>query len=168
MTLISNDYIPYLLNYPRLKWIIVNIFFPLTFIAFFLLTAMALSVFLLQQAVSSAFLVPLVMLLLLVIIPYAHVRNGRSSKQTMVLKNNQLIVTNKLFIFKHTKMYNISNLQIDSLEPWDLLTGQSMTLKSKYARLIINSNIKLNNIYKVEELAKLIVKYKKGTNKTYE
>jgi hypothetical protein len=160
MILKSNDYIPFLLNYPTLRWIILNIGFPLMFACIFLFTSLAFFVILLKETSNMGFLIPLIMLLVLVIIPYSHVRNGRISKQTLVLENNKLLVTNKLFPFRHTKKYNISNLQIDSVEPWNLLTGNSMRFKSKYARLIINSEVKLNNLYKVQELQKLIIEYK--------
>ena len=166
MKLRSNNYLPFLLDYPKLNWFIVNILSPTLWFGLILLIAVILLILLLYYTINSYFLIPLVMMMFLIIIPYSHVKNGTSTTQTLEFNNDVLVVTNKLFPFKYTKKYIISDLQVDYIEPWNVLTGKPIKFKSKYARLIINSSVKLNNLYKLQELEKLIIEFKACSTKT--
>ena len=92
------------------------------------------------------------------------IRKGQLSKQTLKLQNDYLVVINKLFPFIFTKKYLLKSLKIEAIEPWNMLSGNSINLSTEYAKLIINNDTKLYHLYKMEHLEVLIKKFKSKTN----
>lgn len=151
----------FLVTFPKLDWFFTHILYPTFFIAFFSILAFFQLAFLLQENTPMVIFVPFLMMLLLVITTYFQVRSGNLSVQTLKLENNNLIVINSLFPFRHTKTYDNPILEIDAYTPWNPLTGR--TIKSEHCRLLINKDTKLLNLYKKEELDKLLKNLKSST-----
>ena len=160
MRITSNIYFLIILKYPIIKWIMAIVSIPVYIFIYILLPFVFLLIFFVQKD-SVAWIGPLTIMILSYLIPYINLRNGWASKQILELENLNLTVTNKWFLFSHKKKYKLSDLDMVELEPWNVMTGQSMKLKPKYSKLVINESTALNHFYKLEEIQNLINQYKK-------
>lgn len=160
MVLNSKVNLPIFIKYPLLKWIAMIVSIPIVIMIYLLLPLMLL-VFILDDTYTFDWIILFIMIIFSYIIPYSHMRRGWGSKQVLEYKDESLIVTNKWFIFKHTKQYSHSSIKLVELSTWNYLTGRSMNLKTKYASLIINDNTTLHHFYKLEELENFTNEIKK-------
>jgi len=163
MTLKSIHTSSLFINYPRLRWSILNIFYPLFYLGTFIVLLFLQVVFLVQGKFIIAIIFPFIIAILIFMITY-RIRKGQLSKQTLKLQNDYLVVINKLFPFIFTKKYLLKSLKIEAIEPWNMLSGNSINLSTEYAKLIINNDTKLYHLYKMEHLEVLIKKFKSKTN----
>jgi len=154
----------FLINYPKLKLLILNVVYPVFYFGLFLLLLFIQIVLIVLEHYNAGIVFPFLIALLIYLISF-RVRKGQVSKQILQLENDQLSVINYLFPFRFKKKYLISSLDIESTKLWNILTGGSINTTSNYARLIINNDKKLYHFYNEKELKELIDEFKSGANK---
>ena len=160
----SPYYYTFMVKYPSLRWIIITSNYLL-----FVLGTLAIVVGVIgtYMADSNMVWIPLLMLLAIIGIPYSHVRNGNIGTQKIELEEDNLTVKNSLLFFKYSRRYSLTNLQLEEVRIWNVFTGDAIESREKYARLIINDNVRLNNLFLREDLKRLIDEYKTGANTGY-
>ena len=150
---------PLPLKYPILKFIHLITILPFL-IVFYVIIPIFFILVLISDIDKTGFLIVLsIMILSVYILPYFNLKRGISEVQVLQRDNKHLIVRDRLFLYKKIRVFEVHSLNIIDVYCWNMLTGNTISIPHKYAKLVINESVTFSHIYKREELEKLVTEF---------